>query len=234
LPNVPKLSEPIFCYVTDGAGFPPSERHVRIVENARSAISAGANWVQIREKDLDTRELLALTREIVIVAGCVARVIVNDRADVALAANAGGVHLGGRSVPTSEVTRWIARSGVSARLDFFTGVSCHSVNEARAAEKAGASYVVFGPVYRTPSKLGFGAPHGVERLAEVCEAVGIPVVAIGGMDAENAADCFAAGAAGVAAIRMFQDARDAAALRGRLQAASKEWRSRPDLPDRAS
>jgi thiamine-phosphate diphosphorylase len=204
----------------------------------RQALAAGANWVQVREKELATRELLALGREAVSVAtaaGCAARVIVNDRADVALAAGAGGVHLGGRSVPAGEMTSWIKQSamrtdgGIAAGAAFVTGVSCHSVSEARAAEEAGASYVIFGPVYRTPSKLGFGAPHGTGRLAEVCDAVKIPVIAIGGVDRENAGECFRAGAAGVAAIRMFLEARDAEAraeLRRRLQAESKEWRER--------
>ena len=223
------LSEPIFCCVTDGGGLPPPERALRVVEGVRHALSAGANWIQIREKQLETRALIALTREIVSIAAAqfaaqanrTLRVIVNDRADVALAAGAGGVHLGGRSVFAGEVAKWVGRHG--AGFDFLIGVSCHSVSEARKAEAAGASYVIFGPVYRTPSKLGFGAPHGVARLAEACQAVKIPVIAIGGVEAGNAGACFTAGAAGVAAIRMFQEAGDAARaaeLKRRLGAAS--------------
>jgi thiamine-phosphate pyrophosphorylase len=209
--------QPIFCYVTDGSGFAPSERVRRVAQHVRAAVAGGANWVQIREKSLGTQELLRLTREVlqwVAKAGRDVRVVVNERTDIALAAGAGGVQLGGASAPAAEVVRWIRAT--SAGPHFVTGVSCHSVNDARAAEEAGANYVVFGPVYRTPSKLGFGAPHGTGRLADVCGAVKIPVIAIGGVDVHNARECFASGAAGVAAIRMFQEARDPEELRRQL------------------
>jgi thiamine-phosphate pyrophosphorylase len=216
LQNAP--NEPVFCYVTDGSGFPSLER-------VHAAVAAGANWVQIREKQLGTRELLRLVGQVVQIAGQTnLRVVVNDRSDVALVAGAGGVHLGGRSIFTGEMTGWMARNGRSA--DLAIGVSCHSLADARAAESAGADYAMFGPVFRTPSKLGFGAPHGVGRLGEVCAAVKIAVLAIGGIDTENARDCFAAGAAGVAAIRMFQEARDPGELRRRLERARVAWRAR--------
>jgi thiamine-phosphate pyrophosphorylase len=223
-------SEPIFCYVTDGSGVPAQQRVAAVSERVRAAVVAGANWVQIREKDLGTRELARLVSEVVRAAQTLqhVRVIVNDRADVALAAGAGGVHLGGRSIPAAELTGWLDGqvSATGADADLVTGVSCHSVADARAAESGRASYVIFGPVYRTPSKLGFGAPHGVERLAEVCAAVKIPVLAIGGVDAENARDCFGAGAAGVAAIRMFQEVDDVAEMQARLEQARGVWRAR--------
>jgi thiamine-phosphate pyrophosphorylase len=92
------------------------------------------------------------------------------------------------------------------------------LESAKAAVAGGADYVFFGPVFATPSKAGFGAPHGVGRLTEICRSVPIPVLAIGGITLENAASCFTAGAAGIAAIRLFQDAPDPAetveALRG--------------------
>jgi len=93
-------------------------------------------------------------------------------------------------------------------LDFRIGVSCHSSDSARAAERGGADYIFFGPVFATPSKASFGSPQGIERLREVCAAVEIPVLAIGGVSAENAPACIEAGAAGIAAIRLFQDARN--------------------------
>ena len=139
---------------------------------------AGADWVQIREKDLPGRELLELARNAVAAANerpaakgvSKPRVYVNDRLDVALAAGAAGVHLGGESAPAGDVVRW-CRNG-NAPSGFEIGVSCHSVEDAREAERAGASYIFFGPVFDTPSKREFGAPQGAERLAEVCEAFG--------------------------------------------------------------
>src|SRR6185437_10655396 len=138
------------------------------------------------------------------------RVIVNDRIDVALAADAAGVHLGSSSVPVEKTVDWL-RQG-NAPGDFLAGVSCHAISEAIAAEKARASYVFFGPVYETPSKKDFGPPQGIEKLREVCKAVRIPVLAIGGITEENAGECVRAGAAGIAGIRMFQQARDAASV----------------------
>ena len=92
--------------------------------------------------------------------------------------------------------------------DFLVGVSCHSLESATAAAAGRADYLFFGPVFATPSKAAFGEPQGVKRLAEVCRSVPIPVLAIGGISLENAATCFTAGAAGIAAIRLFQDALD--------------------------
>jgi thiamine-phosphate pyrophosphorylase len=143
-----------------------------------------------------------------------ARILVNDRLDVALAANAAGIHLGEKSLPLETVAEWRRSSG---RTDFQIGVSCHSLEAARAAERGGANYIFFGPVFATPSKAAFGAPQGVERLREVCAVVKIPVLAIGGINLENARECINAGAAGVAAIRLFQDAADVAALAARVR-----------------
>ena len=162
--------------------------------------------MQIREKDQPGRELLALARAAVALGNAKgARVIVNDRLDVALAAGAAGVHLGGESMPAREVVLW-CRAGNAPR-EFTIGVSCHSVEEARGAESSGANYIFFGPVFETPSKKAFGAPQGLARLSEVCRTVGIPTIAIGGVDESNGLECLRAGAAGVAAIRLFQQAR---------------------------
>jgi thiamine-phosphate pyrophosphorylase len=179
------------------------------------AAAAGASWIQIREKDLDAGSLVELARFAVAEtrAGS-ARVLINDRLDVAVAANAAGVHLGEKSLPLDAVTEWRRSAG---RLDFLIGVSCHSLEAAREAWRGGADYIFFGPVFATPSKAAFGAPQGIERLREVCASVEIPVLAIGGVNLENARACIAAGAAGVAAIRLFQDAKDAAELAERLR-----------------
>jgi thiamine-phosphate pyrophosphorylase len=206
----PALKTPIVCYVTDRKSLGEGDGGEGVLDKIRAAAAAGVDWVQIREKDLCGRDLLALAREAVAGEGA-AQVIVNDRLDVALAAGAAGVHLGRESLGARDVVRWCR--GGNAAAEFVVGVSCHSLQEAREAESAGANYIFFGPVFDTPSKRGMGEPRGVARLAEIRGSVAIPVVAIGGVSEQNAADCIRAGAAGIAAIRMFQEARDGAAMK---------------------
>ncbi len=206
----------LLCYVTGRKSLGAADPVESLLANIRAAIEAGVDWVQIREKDLNARELLALARPAVSMRSgqdraAEPRILINDRLDVALAAGAAGVHLGRESLPAREVVRW-CRAG-NAPTRFLIGVSCHNIEEAREAESAGASYIFFGPVFATPSKASFGPPQGVAKLGEVCRAVSLPVIAIGGVDAENAAECMRAGAAGIAAIRMFQEAFDTAALK---------------------
>jgi thiamine-phosphate pyrophosphorylase len=206
--------KPLLCYVTDrNALAEPS----LLVEQISRAVSAGIDWIQIREKDLSARELLAVTREAVKVAhGSATRIIVNDRLDVALAAGAGGVHLGETSMTVAAVNGWRSESNLRG---FLIGASCHSVETVRAAERDGADYVIFGPVFSTPSKEKFGAPQGINLLAEASKAVKIPVLAIGGISEENARGCFDAGAAGIAAIRMFSGESNLTRLVGRWHGA---------------
>lgn len=211
----------LLCYVTDrhllrsqqpSGAASTGDLLVRI----ERAVAAGVDWIQIREKGLPARELLELTRRAIAVtrggANTRARIIVNDRLDVAIAARAAGVHLGGDSIPLAEAVQW-CRAG-NAPPDFMVGASCHHVQEAIAAERAGGNYIFFGPVYETPAKMKFGAPQGVDKLAEVCRNVQIPVLAIGGIDEENTGTCVRAGATGIAAIRLFQQPPDAASLGG--------------------
>jgi thiamine-phosphate pyrophosphorylase len=188
------------------------------LQSAHVALAAGVDWLQLREKDLPGGQLLEIARRMVSYAEEQAveterhpRVIVNDRLDVALAAAADGAHLGRESAPAREVVRW-CRAG-NAPKRFVIGVSCHSPEDAREAENAKTDYIFFGPVFETPSKQAFGAPQGIERLAEVCRAVEVPVIAIGGVDQENAASCIRAGASGIAAIGMFQRSPDPKAIR---------------------
>jgi len=170
----------------------------------RRAVTAEVDWVQIREKDLSGRQLSELTRDAVAVAaGTSTRIIVNDRLDIGLGVGAAGVHLGEESFPVAEVVRW--RKTDETHAHFLVGASCHSLAAAQQVERDGADYVFFGPVFDTPAKRQFGPPQGVERLEEVCEGVRIPVLAIGGITLENAAECLRAGAAGLAAIRLFQE-----------------------------
>jgi thiamine-phosphate pyrophosphorylase len=215
------LKQPIICYVTDRKSLTEGEAGTGVLGKIRAAIAAGVDWVQIREKDLSAQELLGLARESVAAAG-EARVIVNDRLDAALAAGAAGVHLGRESLGAREVVSWCR--GGHAPAEFLVGVSCHSLEDAREAEGAGAAYIFFGPVFDTPSKRGMGEPQGIARLGEICRGVAIPVFAIGGVSGENAGECIRAGAAGIAAIRMFQNARNSAALKdaiARLRARGK-------------
>jgi thiamine-phosphate pyrophosphorylase len=212
-PLPPAANKPIVCYVTDLKAIGSGDAVSSVAERIRLAAEAGVDWVQIREKDLGAKELLALVKQAV---SCgTAKVIVNDRLDVALAAGAAGVHLGRESAPVAEVVQW-CRAG-NAPVGFLIGVSCHSLEEAREAEAKGASYVFFGPVFETPSKRVFGPPQGIARLAEVCGQVQIPVIAIGGVDEKNAAECIRAGAAGIAAIRLFQESVEPKDLRNRVE-----------------
>ncbi len=203
--------KPIVCYVTDRNALGAGEPAENLLAKIRGAIAAGADWVQIRERGMPARELLALARAARNEGAGQAHILINDRLDVALAAGAAGVHLGGASMPARDVVRW-CRTG-NAPAEFLIGVSCHSVEDVREAEAAGASYVFFGPVFETPSKKSFGPPQGIAKLAEACRAVRIPAIAIGGVNEENAAECLRAGAAGIAAIRMFQESRGLEMLR---------------------
>ena len=174
------------------------------LQKIEHAAKAGVDWIQIREKDLSGRELTGLAERAMARVGSRSAVLVNDRVDVACASGASGVHLGERSLPPSEAKRLVRLR--CPREDFFVGVSAHSLEGAMAAEQAGADYVIFGPVYATPSKANFGHPQGVQALQEICKRLTIPILAIGGITPANAGDCLAAGAAGIAAIRLFQDA----------------------------
>ena len=218
LSNLRSSPKPLLCYVTDRRSLPglvPETSPATLLQKIEQVASAGVDWVQIREKDLAARELAALTRKILQSArassseGGAVRILVNDRLDIALAEGAGGVHLGEKSLPVQEAKRLVLlTSPRSAGAGFLLGVSGHSLEAARAAEDSGADYIFFGPVFATPSKAAFGEPQGVERLGQVCRAVAIPVIAVGGITVENAAACLDSGAAGLAAIRLFQNAPD--------------------------
>jgi thiamine-phosphate pyrophosphorylase len=206
-----KPTQPILCYVTDRRSLPlsiSSDAHRLLFDSVERAAAAGADWVQLREKDYSGTEWEELVKESLRrVAGSKTRILVNDRMDVALTCGAGGVHLSENGIPVSDAMR--LRDGFFAARrkepDFLIGISCHSLGSALGAARAGADYIYFSPIFFTPSKANYGPPQGLERLTAICRAVQIPVIAIGGISAENAASCLQAGAAGVAAIRLFQE-----------------------------
>jgi thiamine-phosphate pyrophosphorylase len=217
----PQTRELKLCYVTDRktlAGSAEDQKRL-LLEKIDCAACAGVDWIQIREKDLSGRELMSLICEAVKRVPSHCRILVNDRLDVAIAADAAGVHLGEQSIPAAQAKR-LANERKGAR-EFLVGVSAHSLQSVREAEQNGADYVIFGPVFATPSKIGFGEPQGLKKLEYACRSVSVPVMAIGGITLENARECAAAGAAGIAAIRLFREAGDlrtvVQALRGPLK-----------------
>ena len=208
----PPTREITLCYVTDRKGLEvsPENQCEALVGRMEIAARAGVDWIQLREKDLPGRSLAELLREALRRVPARCRIVLNDRLDVACALGAGGVHLGRESLSVEDARRLVGGRG--ATQDFLVGASTHSLAAALSAEKAGADYLVFGPVYATPSKAQYGPPQGIERLREVCHAVSLPVLAIGGITVENARACLEAGAAGIAAIRLFEESSDLAAV----------------------
>jgi len=171
-------------YVTD-------RRQADVLACAARAIREGVEMIQIREKDLPALELLQLTLSVCrLAAGTKTRVLVNDRLDIAIAAAADGVHLPANGLPAARVRPYM-------RL---LGVSTHSLREAVDADKDGADFIVFGPIFDTPGKDAVG----IDPLKEIVAAVKIPVLAIGGVTVRNSPRVVQTGAAGIAGIRLFQ------------------------------
>jgi len=196
-------------------------RPLRLVVEA--ALRGGARTVQLREKDLPPRELYPLALEMrQLTQAYGARLLINDRADVALAVNADGVHLTTTSLPAS-----IARQVLGPRR--LIGVSTHTRAEAQAAVEEGADFIVFGPVFFTPSKAPYGQPVGLDALRAVRAVVKSPILAIGGIRPTNLDQVLAAGADGIAVISAIISADDPTAatqdLLARLRAASAKIRA---------
>jgi thiamine-phosphate pyrophosphorylase len=211
---------PLLCYVTDRHSLSATESVQAkrlLLLKIGTAADAGVDWIQIREKDLSGKDCSSLTREALQRAAkssarktAPPRILVNDRLDVAISEGAAGVHLGENGLPLAGAKRLVENRG--NRKDFLMGISCHSLEAATAATSGGADYLFYGPIFVTPSKAAFGAPQGLEELAQICRSVSIPIFAIGGITLENAADCLAAGASGIAAIRLFQHSQDMSSL----------------------
>jgi thiamine-phosphate pyrophosphorylase len=185
---------PLAYYITDR-----QTCSLPVLQQIQQAIDASVDLIQIREKDLATRPLLELaTKALELAKGSRSKILINDRVDVALAAGLDGVQLGHHSIGTGTVRKTLGE------MNLKIGVSVHSMDEFLLAAAEGASFATLGPIFATPSKSGYGPPLGLELLTTVCQSASIPVFALGGISLENYRSCLAAGAAGIAAIRLFQ------------------------------
>jgi thiamine-phosphate pyrophosphorylase len=211
----------LLYYITDRKAFAadePTRRH-RLLEKIAEATAAGIDCIQLREKDLATRDLEQLARQALEVISeskkltadhCppATALLINSRTDVALAVDAAGVHLRSDGFSPAEVRRiWLCGAGTPARElsppSLTISVSCHSPVDVAQATANGADLAIFAPVFEkkdSPSS----QPTGLSQLREACRNK-IPVLALGGITLENTASCIAAGAAGIAAIRLFQE-----------------------------
>ena len=199
-----------------------SGRSLRWVVEA--ALQGGARAFQLREKDLPPRELYPLAlemRQLTQTYG--ARLLINDRVDVALAVNADGVHLTTTSLPASIARRVLGPAPL-------IGVSTHTLAEAQAAVEEGADFLVFGPVFFTPSKAPYGQPVGLDALRAVRAAVKLPMLAIGGVKKANIDQVVAAGADGIAVISAIIGADDPTAASQELLATLRSRRATADAP----
>lgn len=205
---------PLIYLITEGAATPEnfSEKKAEILNLVKIAAESKISFVQIREKNLSARLVFELAREAAkITGGAATKVLVNDRADIALAAGADGVHLTKRSLSAEIVRRRFPP-------DFIVGASVHTLEEAETARRQTADFVTFSPIFPTPSKERYGAAHGLEKLREVCRKLGnFPVVALGGIDENNYNAVLENGARGFAAIRFLNNARNLTKLAADLQ-----------------
>jgi len=210
----------LLYYITDRAAFPGDEhtRRRRLLDKVAEAASQGVDYIQLREKDLSTRDLESLAREATSILHKLktengelrTALLINSRTDIAIATAANGVHLPANEISPQEVrTAWNRSCGagtpareISPRNPLI-GVSCHSPQEAAKAAADQATFAVYAPVFEKKDPPGT-TPQGLEALSQACHAK-IPVLALGGVTLQNAQSCLQAGAAGIAAIRLFQE-----------------------------
>jgi thiamine-phosphate pyrophosphorylase len=214
---------PILCYISDRKAFAGDEsaRRGRLLEKIREAARAAVAYIQLRERDLSARELEWLAQEAIRIIRDQSRLrtdksdlrdgdlnprtilLINSRTDIALAVQADGVQLRSDDVSPSGVRKIWSPARESHRSEPIIGVSCHSPADAARAAANGANFAVFGPVFGKKDAPG-SLPAGLDTLREACRA-DIPVLALGGITLNNARSCLDAGAAGIAAIRLFQE-----------------------------
>ena len=205
------LDEPAIYIITSGEATPANfdQTSRQIIDIVRVAVDEKVSLVQLREKRLPVRLVFELAVKLAeITRGTSTLLLVNDRADIAVAAKADGVHLTAVSLPASVIRG-------SFPDDLIIGVSTHTLEAAIAAAETGADFAVFAPVFATPGK---GEPQGLEKLAEICrELRPFPVLGLGGIDETNYHVVIEAGASGFAAIRFLNDPR-------KLRAAARDLR----------
>ena len=202
----------LLYYITDRTAFPGDEptRCRHLLDKIAEAASARVDYIQLRERDLPTRDLESLAIEAIQIISKESKLLINSRADVALAVKAAGVHLPSTDVSPQEVrTAWQETCGrgrlareISPRNPLIS-VSCHSPEEVHQSAANQATLAVFAPVFEKKDSPG-ATPAGLDNLREACRAK-IPVLALGGINIQNARLCLEAGAAGIAAIRLFQE-----------------------------
>lgn len=194
-----KMTTPLprVYFITDRHQIPGKKSFFDVMEEL---LNAGLKLVQLREKDLTTRELFLLAQQLRhLTQSYNCRLIINDRIDIALAVSADGVHLGQHSLPPRA-----ARDILGANA--LIGVSTHSHLELQRAQDQGADFATYGPVYFTPSKAEYGPPVGIHSLQEAISSVNIPVFALGGIKSENIREVLSSGCYGVAAISALSNA----------------------------
>jgi len=196
----------LLYYITDRTQFPGDdlERRRQLLSKFGEAVACGVDYIQLRERDLSGRELESFAREAVRIIHesptRKTRLLINSRSDVALAGSADGVHLRSEDISVQH-----ARAIVSAatKPSWIVGISCHSEKEVQQAASDGANFVVFAPVFGKRDSPAT-PPAGIDALRRACQHK-VPVLALGGVTLQNAAECIYAGAAGIAGIRLFQD-----------------------------
>jgi thiamine-phosphate pyrophosphorylase len=197
-----QFRKPILYLITRGASKPSTTSKApefqAILTQISAAVAAGIDLIQVREKHLSARVLFELCEQAVrLTSGSATRLVVNDRADIAAGAGADGVHLTTRSIDARTIRKTFGE-------ELLIGASTHSIEEAVAARDGDADFIVFGPIFETPSKLEYGPAVGIEQLSKVAnELESFPVVALGGVTLTNARNCLNAGASGIAGISIF-------------------------------
>lgn len=197
------------------------ESRLPLAQAVAAAVRGGVDGVQVREKGQPADVVLEATARALEAAAGLALILVNDRADVALCAQADGVHLPGRSLPAGAVRTLLPRA-----QGWWIGVSVHSLAEAEAAVAAGADYVTFGHVFPTGSKPGIPS-RGLQALAEVADTVSAPVLAIGGITSANVGEVLQTGCAGVAVIRALLQEADPERAAAEMREAMSRSRAHP-------
>jgi len=199
------IEKPLIYLITEGRATAENftEDKTKILKTIETAIVSKISLVQIREKQLPARLVFELAREAAKIARrSETKILVNDRADVALAARADGVHLTSNSLSAESIRR-------NFPADFIVGVSVHTLEEAETAKRQGANFVAFSPIFAAPEKQKYGAPQGLEKLRQICEKLKpFPVVALGGIDENNYQSVLENGASGFAAIRFLNDEKN--------------------------